>query len=155
MPVFAALGVFWAEELTTSASHSRVQGVPLAAGEHSVDPGDQPRVLAGGVQVWQVDPGWTGLSRALRSADVAADMGVPTFPHASHLPATVILAGTCCRDKVPAVEYHLTVEPLRQQIFTDILEPSDGWLPVRAEPGITSGYRLSDDRGIPLFEDCR
>ncbi|MEV7004723.1 hypothetical protein AB0N62_45255 [Streptomyces sp. NPDC093982] len=39
------------------------------------------------------------------------------FPHGDRLPAALALAGTCCRDEIPAVEWHLTLEPLRQQIF--------------------------------------
>jgi L-rhamnonate dehydratase len=144
LPVLADLDVAFAEELLLPGSWAwhrmRAHGpvVPLAAGEHAVDPGEQTRLLTGGaVDVWQVDPGWGGgLARSLHTVEVAADLGIPVLPHGAHLPAALALAATCCRDKVPAVEYHLTVEPLRQQIHTAPLVIEQGHLTTRTEAGM-------------------
>lgn len=57
-----------------------------------------------------------------------------TFPHGDRLPAALALAGTCCRDKIPAVEWHLTLEPLQQHIYPTPVHIEDGMLPVRTVP---------------------
>ncbi|BAJ29869.1 MULTISPECIES: enolase C-terminal domain-like protein [Kitasatospora] len=144
LPVLADIGVHWAEELVPASSwgwqrlRSVHIGVPLAAGEHAVDEAEQARLLTGGqVDVWQVDVGWGGgLARALHTVETAADLGIPVFPHGAHLDAALALAALCCRDKIPAVEYHLTVEPLRQQIHHQPLTAEGGWLPARTSPGL-------------------
>lgn len=160
LPILAGLGITWAEELVPDRSPAwqrlRAAGVPLAAGEHAVDPEHQARLLSGGnLDVWQPDPGWAGLARSLHTADVAADSGLPTFPHGSHLPAAAALASVCCRDQIPAVEYHLTVEPHRQSIFTNPAVPSNGQLRVRTDPGLTNGYLISDPTPTTLAQEDR
>ncbi|WP_406297381.1 mandelate racemase [Embleya sp. NBC_00888] len=154
LPVFADLGIEWVEELAppTSWIWHRLRacdsGVPFAAGEHAVDPAEQVRLLAqGGVDVWQTDPGWCGgLARSLHTVELAADLGLRSFTHGAHLAAAVALAGACCRDKVPAVEYHLTVEPLRQQVYTRPLSVMDGWIEVPQAPGLTESFVLDEDK---------
>ncbi len=141
MPVLADLDVAFAEELVEPGGFAwgRVRvagaGVPIAAGEHAVDEHEQTRLLAGGaVDVWQTDPGWSGgLARSLHTTEVAADLGMATFPHGDRLWAALALAAACCRDKVPAVEWHLTLEPLRQQVFTEPVVVEAGLLP--SSPG--------------------
>lgn len=152
LPVLADLEVAFAEELLPPGSwgwhrlRAAGAGVPLAAGEHAVDEAEQIRLLTGeGVDVWQVDPGWSGgLARSLHTTELAADLGMATFPHGDRLPAALALAGTCCRDKVPAVEWHLTLEPLRQQIFFAPLRAEGGLLPVRTTPGLAEPPVLPD-----------
>ncbi|WP_018546163.1 enolase C-terminal domain-like protein [Streptomyces sp. LaPpAH-108] len=142
LPVLADLRVAFAEELLEPGGFAWARmraagaGVPMAAGEHAVDEHEQTRLLASGaVDVWQTDPGWSGgLARSLHTVEVAADLGMPTFPHGDRLWAALALAGACCRDKIPAVEWHLTLEPLRQQVFTDPAAIEAGMLPSR--PGI-------------------
>ncbi|MEV6674339.1 enolase C-terminal domain-like protein [Streptomyces sp. NPDC051162] len=144
LPVFADLEVAFAEELLPAGSwgwhrlRAAGAGVPLAAGEHAVDEAEQIRLLTGeGVDVWQVDPGWSGgLARSLHTTELAADLGMATFPHGDRLHAALALAGACCRDKVPAVEWHLALEPLRQQIFPIPLRVEGGLLPVRTTAGL-------------------
>jgi L-rhamnonate dehydratase len=144
LPVLADLEVAFAEELLPPGSESwhRLRaagaGVALAAGEHAVDEAEQIRLLTGdGVDVWQVDPGWSGgLARALHTTELAADLGMATFPHGDRLPAALALAGTCCWDKIPAVEWHLTLEPLRQQVLSAPVQVEGGLLPVRTAPGL-------------------
>ncbi|MFK0179622.1 enolase C-terminal domain-like protein [Streptomyces xanthochromogenes] len=146
LPVLADLEVAFAEELLPPGSRGwhRLRaagvGVALAAGEHAVDEAEQIRLLTECVDVWQVDPGWSGgLARTLHTTEVAADLGMATFPHGDRLWAALALAGACCRDKIPAVEWHLTLEPLRQQVFTEpaVIEagmlasgPADGLAPL-------------------------
>jgi len=156
LPVFADLGVEWVEELALPGSwvwhrlRSLDTGVAFAAGEHAVDPEEQTRLLAqGGVDVWQTDPAWSGgLARSLHTVDLAADLGLRSFTHGAHLAAAVALASACCRDKVPAVEYHLTVEPLRQQIYRRPVNVEDGWIEVRQAPSLTAPFVLDEDRPV-------
>ncbi|MER5210966.1 enolase C-terminal domain-like protein [Streptomyces sp. NPDC002838] len=144
LPVLADLQVAFAEELLPPGSfgwhrlRATGAGVPLAAGEHAVDEAEQIRLLTGeGVDVWQVDPGWSGgLARSLHTTELAADLGMATFPHGDRLPAALALAGACCRDKIPAIEWHLTLEPLRQQVFSAPVQIEGGRLPVRTAPGL-------------------
>jgi L-rhamnonate dehydratase len=144
LPVLADLQVTFAEELLEpgGAAWARLRtagsGIPMAAGEHAVDEHEQIRLLAGGlVDVWQTDPGWSGgLACSLHTTEVAADLGMATFPHGDRLWAALALAGACCRDKVPAVEWHLTVEPLRQQVFTEPAAPAAGMLPSAPGAGL-------------------
>ncbi|MFF0471858.1 enolase C-terminal domain-like protein [Micromonospora zamorensis] len=145
LPVLVALRLTWAEELVEAGSaawlslRSRAAGgVPMAAGEHAYDPGEQSRLLTDGlVDIWQPDVAWCGgISRALHTAQVAADLGVATFPHGGSLAAAVALAGVCTARAVPAVEYHLTIEPLRQCVVVDALRPINGELLVRSIPGL-------------------
>ncbi|MEO3756075.1 enolase C-terminal domain-like protein [Streptomyces sp. B6B3] len=144
LPVLADLRVAFAEELVAPGTWGwqrlRAVGgaVPMAAGEHAADEGEQVRLLAGeAVDAWQPDPGWSGgLTRSLHTTDLAWNLGIPTFPHGAHLPAALALAAACCRDAVPAVEYHLTVEPLRQQIYAAPLAVTAGHLPARIAPGL-------------------
>ncbi|MEU1516250.1 enolase C-terminal domain-like protein [Streptomyces sp. NPDC005811] len=150
LPVFADLDVAFVEDLVppgTWAWHrlrSAAAGVALAAGEQAVDTTEQLRLLTGdGVDVWQVDPGWSGgLARALHTTELASGLGMATFPHGDRLPAALALAGTCCRDMIPAVEWHLTVEPLRQEIFAAPLQVDNGALPVRTGPGLAERLDL-------------
>lgn len=156
LPVLGDLEVAFAEELLPAGSWGwhrlRAAGgrVPLAAGEHAVDEAEQIRLLAGtSVDVWQVDPGWSGgLARSLHTTELAADLGIATFPHGDLLPAALALAGTCCRDSIPAVEWHLTVEPLRQQIFTVPLRATAGTLPVRTAPGLAGTPPLPERTAV-------
>ncbi|WP_030894184.1 enolase C-terminal domain-like protein [Streptomyces sp. NRRL F-5053] len=152
LPVLADLQVAFAEELLPPSAvgwhrlRAAGEGVPLAAGEHAVDAAEQIRLLTGGgVDVWQVDPGWSGgLARSLHTTELAADLGMATFPHGDRLPAALALAGACCRDKIPAIEWHLTLQPLRQQVFLAPVQIESGRVPVRTVPGLAEVPALQE-----------
>ncbi len=156
LPVLADLQVTFAEELLPPGSWGwhrlRAAGtsVPMAAGEHAVDEAEQIRMLSGGqVDVWQVDPGWSGgLTRSMHTTELAADLGMATFPHGDRLSAGLALAGACCRDTIPAIEWHLTLEPLRQQIFSTPTHVEDGMLPVRNAAGLAEIPALPEKRAV-------
>ncbi|MGJ5751539.1 L-alanine-DL-glutamate epimerase-like enolase superfamily enzyme [Streptomyces puniciscabiei] len=156
LPVLADLQVTFAEELLPPGSfgwhrlRAAGTGVPLAAGEHAVDELEQTRLLTGeAVDVWQVDPGWSGgLARSLHTTELAADLGMATFPHGDRLPAALALAGACCRDKIPAIEWHLTLEPLRQQIYLTPVHVEEGMLPVRTVPGLAEAPTLPEKAAV-------
>jgi L-rhamnonate dehydratase len=158
LPVLADLDVYFAEDLLPPGSwgwdrlRASARDIALAGGEQAVDEAEQVNLLIGGaVDVWQTDPGWSGgLARSLHTIEVAADLGLPTFPHGAHLPAALALAGACCRDKVPAIEWHLTVEPLRQEIWSRPLRPDGGRLTVRTATGLAEIPMLAEKK--PMME---
>ncbi|WP_218005816.1 enolase C-terminal domain-like protein [Actinomadura hibisca] len=156
--VLSELDITWLEEPALAPGPPGCPGsafhrtVAVAGGEHAVEGTDQIRLLTSGeVVVWQPDPSWIGLSRALFTTDLATGVGAATFPHGGHLPAALHLAAACCRDMIPAVEYHLTLEPLRQAILTDPIIPDQGVLAVRADPGLAD-YRLSAGAPVVLAQ---
>jgi hypothetical protein len=65
-----------------------------------------------------------------RTVEVAAERGIACSPYGAHLPAALALAGTRCKNKIPAVGYHLALEPLRQQLF----------ITGKAHPNFSSGF---------------
>jgi L-alanine-DL-glutamate epimerase-like enolase superfamily enzyme len=157
LPALESVGVTWAEDLLPHGSSgwarlSSSRGrVPLAAGETAYDAIEQTeRLNPMHIDVWQVDVGWCGgLSRALHTVEVASDHGLPSFLHGDSLTAAAALAGTCCRDQVPAVEYHVTLEPVRASIMTRPPALTDGCLDVRLAPGLSDGYLV--DPGQPVL----
>lgn len=154
LPVFQEVEVTWAEELLPSGSPgwarlADARGcVPLAAGEHAYDEAEQVRLQnSGQIDVWQVDVGWCGgLSRALHTVEVAAEQGMPTFPHGDSLTSALTLAAVCCNDKIPAVEYHLTLEPIRQSTARTPTLAASGRLAVAQEPGLNNGFHLDSSK---------
>jgi L-alanine-DL-glutamate epimerase-like enolase superfamily enzyme len=158
VPVLTDLDVTFAEELLppNSAGWPRLRAaaptLSLAAGEHAVDDTDQIGLLTGNtIDVWQIDPAWGGgLQRALHTVDVAHGLGMPTFPHGSSLPAAVAVAGACCRDMIPAVEWHLVLQPHRNAVHEEPVERVGGMLPVRDKPGLAGLPRL--EGGPPAWE---
>lgn len=121
-------------------------GLARAAGEHDYDADTQLRTLTrGGVQIWQPDPSWNGgLARSVFLVDLAWALGIPSFPHGSALPVAVHLASLMSADVVPAVEYHLTLEPLRQSVYAVPLSPDRGLFSVVESPGLTTPYLLDE-----------
>jgi L-alanine-DL-glutamate epimerase-like enolase superfamily enzyme len=149
LPVLAECRVTWIEEpghLDPAAMAAF--GLACAAGEHDYDPTQQLASLtAGGVQVWQPDPAWNGgLAHSLRMVELAALHGIPCFPHGTALAVAVRLAALTPATTIPAVEYHLTLEPLRQAIFRVPLIPAEGRFLLNEEPGLTGPYLFPDNQ---------
>ena len=142
-PGLEAADLTWIEEPPAGAARSRVV---VAGGEHAYDPADQLALLTGGaVQVWQPDVAWHGgLAPAVAMTDIASTLGIPSFPHASSLPAALHL-GTLFDDRaVPALEYHLTLDPRRHSVLRQPPVPVGGMLTGPVGPGLTSAYLTAD-----------
>lgn len=139
VPALAEHRVEWVEEPTpVPARWFAEAGIAVAGGEHDVDLDDQLRAVSTEeVQVWQPDPAWNGgLVPSLRSVDLTAAAGLLTCPHGTALPVSSVLAGLHTARQVPAIEYHLTLEPLRQGGMHSPITPVAGLVPVRNAPGI-------------------
>jgi L-rhamnonate dehydratase len=154
----AELDVAWLEEplapgntVGLAAVRSSSSSVPLAVGEHAYDHHDQIRmIVTGEVDIWQPDVGWGGgLRTATQTTDLAAAFGLRVFPHGASLAAATALAGITDPAVLPAVEYHLTQEPLRQACLQVPMEPAAGVLPIRSGPGLCDGYLI--DGGPPVM----
>ncbi|SUD49593.1 L-rhamnonate dehydratase [Nocardia otitidiscaviarum] len=145
LPALAEVGVSWIEEPgAVPASDLLAYGLARAEGEHDYDPADQLRALSGDVQIWQPDPSWCGgLAHTLAMVELAGLRGIRTIPHGGGLAAALALAEAAPAHLVPAIEYHLTLEPLRQAAQLHPLIPVHGTLTPRTAPGLTSGYRLA------------
>ncbi len=74
--------------------------------------------------------------------DLAAEHAVASFPHAASLPAALHLAALS--PAVPAVEYHLTLDPRRHSILRQPPVPDTGAFPTPAQPGIAGAYVYTD-----------
>jgi len=147
LPVLAEHQVTWVEEPGMVAESDLTQrGLVHATGEHDYDPADQLRTLTcGAVQVWQPDPSWNGgLAHSVRMVDLATALGIPCFPHGSSMSAALHLASVMSSEAIPAVEYHLTLEPLRQAVHTVPLVPRGGAFALPDEPGLTMPYRIDE-----------
>jgi L-rhamnonate dehydratase len=155
LPVLAEHQLTWVEEPGAVTGHDLTGfGLVHAAGEHDYDPAEQVRtVTSGRVQVWQPDPSWNGgLVQTVRMVDLAATLDIPCFPHGSGLAAGLHLASVTPSPAVPAVEYHLTVEPLRQAVHTIPLVPARGVFSLTGETGLTAPYCV-DEAHVPGGRD--
>lgn len=123
--------------------------IAVAGGEHDVDSDDQLRSLCSGdLQVWQPDPAWNGgLVPSMRMTELAALHGLLCCPHGTSLPSAVILAGLHTATAIPAVEYHLTLEPLRQGGIHNPVIPTGGSVPVRRTPGVADFTHVPEMSG--------
>jgi L-alanine-DL-glutamate epimerase-like enolase superfamily enzyme len=146
LPVLAEVGVSWVEEPGAVPGTDMARyGLARAAGEHDYDPAEQLRTLADDVQIWQPDPTWCGgLAHTLSMVELAAMLGIRSFPHGSGLAVALALAASAPEQVIPAIEYHLTLEPLRQDHQIEPLVPVHGELAARTIPGLTSGYRFRE-----------
>lgn len=147
LPVLAEHRVTWIEEPGhVDPADLAAFGLANADGEHDYDPVNQLASLNGGAtQVWQPDPAWNGgLAHSVRMVELAGMQGIPCFPHGSALAVTLRLAALMPSTTVPAVEYHLTLEPLRQAVHLAPLTPVEGRFPLGDEPGLSSPYCFSD-----------
>jgi L-alanine-DL-glutamate epimerase-like enolase superfamily enzyme len=157
-PILADLGIAWLEEPLDplrSADLRRLHtagAVPIAAGEHAYDAAAQLTLIGSGlVDIWQPDVGWQGgLADALTVADFAAAAGLRVFPHGGSLATATALAALTDPEVLPAVEYHLTQEPVRQQAQLEPPIPDLGQLPVRDDVGIVGEFATTAMPAIEL-----
>lgn len=149
LPILAGYDVAWIEEPVSPGREIppnmlRASGisVPIAGGEHAYDAALQIRLLIDRqINVWQPDIGWHGgIIQAIRTTELAGLLGIRVFPHGGCLAGALIVAGIVDPVILPAVEYHLTMEPRRQVDMLAPLVPVQGHLPVPNLPGITGGY---------------
>ncbi len=153
MPVLAANGVAWIEEpLQAPTAAVGASGVPVAGGEHLHDEADQLRALVdGGLDLWQPDLTWNGgLTVTHRLARVAALRGIGCLPHGSGVAAAIQLAAIEGPRVVLAVEYHLTLEPLRQAAAVNPLAPVCGVFDVADRPGLGPTFNHAADDQVLL-----
>lgn len=139
VPALVEYKVEWVEEPAGIPPRWFVDAsVAVAGGEHDVDSDDQLRSLCSGdLHVFQPDPAWNGgLVSSVRMTDLAVLHGLSCCPHGTSLPSVVILAALHSTAAIPAVEYHLTLEPLRQGGIHSPVIPTGGSVPVRRSPGV-------------------
>lgn len=148
LPGLAALDVEWVEEPSARSKHgyppqmSEVHRGLLAAGEHAYELEEQlVLVTHSSIGVMQPDIGWQGgLYQALVLTNVARALGKSVLPHGgSFLPG--LLLGAACLDAVPAVEYHVSLEPRRQAIYTAPIRPAAGHAMIPISRGLGVDYR--------------
>ncbi len=141
VPALVEAAVEWVEEPTIDLERVVAHpGVAIAAGEHAYDRVEQLRLIVGGrLQAWQPDVAWHGgLTRTLAMVDLAAEHAVASFPHAASLPAALHLAALSWA--IPAVEYHLTLDPRRHGILHQPPVPDSGAFTAPAQPGLAGAY---------------
>lgn len=143
----AALGVAWVEEPTALSQYGELPALPaeyhgfIAAGEHAYELSQQVALVAHpSIGIIQPDIAWQGgFSRALILATIAKLAGKPVIPHgASFIPGLIL--GAAAPMAVPAVEYHLTLEPIRQLIYERPVRPEAGYASVPQAPGLGLEY---------------
>lgn len=153
LPILADHSVAWLEEAGPGvAGRAERYGVPIAGGEHGYDPDSQLSTLTShAVDIWQPDVGWNGgLASTLQLADLAAQLGIQCLPHGGTFLAGIQLA--CLLDPrwTPAVEYHLTLEPVRQSITTSPITPAHGRIALPDTLGLGLGYHVGEGDLIAL-----
>lgn len=118
--------------------------LPLAVGEHAhcdEDPAGliqyaRPRALTLDVV------GCGGLTRAVQILAVARSQAIPIYPHGRSLLPGLHLAAAF-PDAVPAVEYRLQWEPVRQRLYAVHLQPMEGHFHLPDSPGLGTTPRSS------------
>ncbi len=141
----------WLEEPvdpTDFASYRRVASAklaPIAAGEHAYSLYDVQNLIDSGVGILQPDASWCGgLSELQEICRCAAGRVRPVFPHGGGLLPALHLSVTWPDSVIPALEYHLTVEPKRQRFWRHKYVPHQGIL--RAPEMIGLGVELDEMR---------
>jgi L-rhamnonate dehydratase len=138
-----SLDLAWLEEPVPAndlAAYRRLAAhhlTPLAAGEHAYSRRDIANLIDCGVLVLQPDAGWCGGLLALGGAiRAAADAQCRVFPHGGGLLPALHVSALHADTVVPAIEFHLTVEPKRQAFWLNKVQPMDGCLPMPTAPGL-------------------
>lgn len=125
---------------------ARLGLIPLAAGEHLYTRFECLRFVAGGwLDVLQPDIAWCGgLTEALKIAAIAAAHSLPLYPHGGSLVPALHLACARSAALIPALEYHMTIEPKRQFFLAEKIHPQEGKLLLPARTGL--GISLEQTR---------
>lgn len=132
--------VLWLEDPLSDyngvAYRPLVGTMPLAVGERLLVHADgqvlldlRPRALILDVV------GCGGLTRAAHLVTAATAQGVPVYPHGRSFVPAVHLAAAY-PDAVPAVEFRLQWEPVRQQRYAQPWQPTAGTVAVHRSPGL-------------------
>ncbi|MGV9839131.1 enolase C-terminal domain-like protein [Nocardia niigatensis] len=142
LPALSATAVTWLEEPGPLPGGT---DIVLAGGEHDYDLDAQLGSLLGDrLTVWQPDPTWNGgLAHTVQMCEIAHLRGIEVYPHGTSLAVTAQVAAVTDAQVVPALECHLTLEPLRQAIYQAPLIPIGGALPLPTTLGLGE-LRLPD-----------
>jgi L-alanine-DL-glutamate epimerase-like enolase superfamily enzyme len=137
------LDLAWVEEplpandLASYRALARQTSTPLAAGEHAYSARDIANLIDCGVSVLQPDGGWCGgLAAFMDAVGHAAKARRTTFPHGCGLLPALHASVHHPDAVIPALEFHLTVEPRRQAFWRDKITPANGVLRLPVTPGL-------------------
>lgn len=131
---------------------TRSTGVPIAAGEHAYTRHEAMGLIHQGISILQPDAAWCGgLTEFGHIVEAAQVAGIRVFPHGAGLIPAVHLASIMGSDVIPAVEYHMTVEPYRQGCFAKSLLPQNGVVVASTAPG----FGICIDSQRALWDDIR
>lgn len=137
--------VVWLEdplrEYDHAAYRSFAKALPLAVGEDLLVHRDGQSILDLAPRALTLDVvGCGGLTRAVQLVRQAAVQRVPVYPHGRSFVPAIHLAAALPR-AVPAVEYRLQWEPLRQQQYAQPWQPKSGAVVLSSAPGLGTGPR--------------
>lgn len=120
--------------------------IPLALGEHLYTCYQVAEFLEDvNVAVLQPDVAWFGgLTEAKKMIALASIKGIPVMPHGGSMIPALHLALACSPKVLPAIEYHLSMEPKRQYFLKKKFKPIDGKIYPDEEPGL--GITLDETR---------
>jgi L-alanine-DL-glutamate epimerase-like enolase superfamily enzyme len=109
---------------------------PLALGERLLVGDNAAALLARRLRAFTLDVvGCGGLTRAVELVTEADAAGVPVFPHGRSLIPAAHLAAAFPQT-IPAAEYQLQWEPIRQLLYTEPWLPLEGQLILPRTPGL-------------------
>jgi L-alanine-DL-glutamate epimerase-like enolase superfamily enzyme len=113
-------------------------GVPIATGEHVYTRWQVKELLmAGAVDVLQVDPDWTGgISELVKIGALASAFDVPMIAHGHSLLPALHVAGAQSPQTVPLVEYLVRYQEPKQFFHAPIYRPSEGVVSLPELPGL-------------------
>lgn len=118
--------------------------VPIAAGEHVYNCHEARMLLDSGVAVLQPDSRWCGGLTGLQQIfSTAKQEGRQLAPHGGGLISSLHACAVANSSLKPTLEYHFTIEPMRQLFFENPILPVGGYLSVPERPGF--GVELRTD----------
>lgn len=118
----------------------------IALGEHLYNGFEFKDLLSNvGVSIWQPDIGRCGgITEAIRIIGLAKLFGKTVIPHGHNLYPAVHLAVANNQSLLPYLEYHTTLEPLRQCFYLNPIEPVNGLISAPKSYGM--GVDLDEKR---------
>jgi L-rhamnonate dehydratase len=116
----------------------QASSVPIATGEHVYTRWQVKELLmAGAVDVLQVDPDWTGgISELVKIGALASAFDVPMIAHGHSLLPALHVAGAQSPQTVPLVEYLVRYQESKQFFHAPIYRPSEGAVSLPDLPGL-------------------